>query len=247
MELLHCLRRRNLKCGVPMIKRAAFKNFKALRDVEVTFDSRLTVLVGPNGSGKTSVLQGIEIVGRFANGQIPQQFGTQSIYGQEIVFGWPGDSQLAIEKNILDDATIEIVCNSKGSRDVRCLLTRNRDTRREQDYNFSCTIDQGRDSGALPELEAIRSTALLRLDPDVLRRASIKRTALPIMRFDGYMLASVLDIIRGKYPDKYNDIVKSLKSVISGIDNLRADFLDYNGQISDTILFDMKGFKGEWH
>jgi DNA repair exonuclease SbcCD ATPase subunit len=41
-----------------MIHRAKFQNFKALRDVEVTFDSRLTVIVGPNGSGKTSLLQG---------------------------------------------------------------------------------------------------------------------------------------------------------------------------------------------
>jgi hypothetical protein len=33
-----------------MITRAKFENFKALRDVEITFDSRLTVLVGPNCS-----------------------------------------------------------------------------------------------------------------------------------------------------------------------------------------------------
>ena len=48
-----------------MIHRAKFQNFKALRDVEVTFDSRLTVLVGPNGSGKTSVLQGVHALSQF--------------------------------------------------------------------------------------------------------------------------------------------------------------------------------------
>src|SRR4051794_27408616 len=42
-----------------MIHRAKFQNFKALKDVDVTFDSRLTVIVGPNGSGKTSVLRAI--------------------------------------------------------------------------------------------------------------------------------------------------------------------------------------------
>lgn len=45
-----------------MIRKAKYENFKGLRDVEVTFDLPLTVLVGPNASGKTSVLQGIEIV-----------------------------------------------------------------------------------------------------------------------------------------------------------------------------------------
>lgn len=42
-----------------MIHKAKFENFKGLKDVEVTFDSRFTVLVGPNGTGKTSVLEGI--------------------------------------------------------------------------------------------------------------------------------------------------------------------------------------------
>ncbi len=45
-----------------MIRKAKFENFKGLRDVEITFDSRFTVLVGPNGTGKTSVLQGVEIL-----------------------------------------------------------------------------------------------------------------------------------------------------------------------------------------
>src|SRR6266851_711495 len=45
-----------------MIRKAKYENFKGLRSVEVAFDSPFTVLVGPNASGKTSVLQGIEIV-----------------------------------------------------------------------------------------------------------------------------------------------------------------------------------------
>lgn len=48
-----------------MIRKAKFENFKGLRDVEVTFESRFTVLVGPNGTGKTSVLQGVELVANF--------------------------------------------------------------------------------------------------------------------------------------------------------------------------------------
>lgn len=40
-----------------MIETVSFKNFKALRDVTVPLE-RFTVLVGPNASGKTSVLQG---------------------------------------------------------------------------------------------------------------------------------------------------------------------------------------------
>src|SRR5437762_406195 len=41
-----------------MIETVSFKNFKALRDVTIPLE-RFTVLVGPNASGKTSVLQGL--------------------------------------------------------------------------------------------------------------------------------------------------------------------------------------------
>lgn len=46
-----------------MIERVQFQNFKALQDVSLDL-SRLTVLVGPNGSGKTSVLEGMKYLGR---------------------------------------------------------------------------------------------------------------------------------------------------------------------------------------
>ncbi|MHC4403285.1 MAG: AAA family ATPase [Planctomycetota bacterium] len=42
-----------------MIHNVEFRNFKALRDVSVDL-GRFTVLVGPNSSGKTSVLEGLD-------------------------------------------------------------------------------------------------------------------------------------------------------------------------------------------
>lgn len=45
-----------------MLDRVEFKNFKALADVTVTL-APLTVIVGANGAGKTSVLEGIDMLG----------------------------------------------------------------------------------------------------------------------------------------------------------------------------------------
>lgn len=42
-----------------MIRKVHFKNFRSLRNVELTLEP-LTVLVGPNSSGKTSVLEGLQ-------------------------------------------------------------------------------------------------------------------------------------------------------------------------------------------
>lgn len=45
-----------------MIRKVHFQNFRCLRDVELTLEP-LTVLVGPNSSGKTTVLQGLQSQG----------------------------------------------------------------------------------------------------------------------------------------------------------------------------------------
>jgi recombinational DNA repair ATPase RecF len=44
-----------------MIQSASFRNFKSLRHVDVDFE-RLTVFVGPNASGKTSILEGLHLM-----------------------------------------------------------------------------------------------------------------------------------------------------------------------------------------
>ena len=41
-----------------MIEKASFRNFKSLRHVDVDLE-RLTVIVGPNASGKSSILRGL--------------------------------------------------------------------------------------------------------------------------------------------------------------------------------------------
>ena len=47
-----------------MISRAWFRNCKSLRDVQLDLE-RFVVLVGPNASGKSSILQGLDILSRF--------------------------------------------------------------------------------------------------------------------------------------------------------------------------------------
>src|SRR5271170_5915411 len=49
-----------------MIKSASFRNFKSLRNVDIDLE-RLTVIVGPNASGKTSILEGLHYLARLAS------------------------------------------------------------------------------------------------------------------------------------------------------------------------------------
>ncbi len=46
------------------LRRFQVANFRCLSDVELVPDGRLTFLAGKNGSGKTSVLDAMQFVGR---------------------------------------------------------------------------------------------------------------------------------------------------------------------------------------
>jgi predicted ATPase len=52
-----------------VIESVQLQNFKSLRDVELAGLQRLTVIVGPNGVGKSSVLQGLHLLRRLETSQ----------------------------------------------------------------------------------------------------------------------------------------------------------------------------------
>ncbi|MRG92727.1 AAA family ATPase [Polyangium spumosum] len=60
-----------------MIESLRLQNFKGHRDTTIEF-GRLTVLVGPNGSGKTSVLQALELLGQVVRNKIVDVFSGPS-------------------------------------------------------------------------------------------------------------------------------------------------------------------------
>jgi hypothetical protein len=54
-----------------MINEVHFRNFKGLRQVQLGLE-RFTVLVGPNASGKTSILEGIHLLSRLRSERLWQ-------------------------------------------------------------------------------------------------------------------------------------------------------------------------------
>lgn len=61
-----------------MLTKVAIKNFKSLRDVQIDLE-RFTVFVGPNASGKTSILQSLELLCLLYRIEFPQQLNPQFI------------------------------------------------------------------------------------------------------------------------------------------------------------------------
>jgi len=228
-----------------MITRAKFENFKALRDVEITFDSRLTVLVGPNGSGKTSVLQGIKFLGRLTHGNGgPQPFWIpMPPRGSLRVYGWQDDPPTLIDEKILQGASIEIVVQSTDDKEVVCHYRGIKGLELPVNHNYELN---GKPQPVLsidPSLRQLRSTILLELDPVQLRLPSFPERIPPVLNPDGSGLATLLSHIKRKHPDKFQAINEALKQVIPTFELIRIDYEQFESnprQFPDVLIFDFK-------
>ena len=63
-----------------------FKDYRGFKNEKIQFNNKLTVLIGKNGSGKTSILEGIAVgIGAFLNG-IDDVTDSKNIYKEDIRF-----------------------------------------------------------------------------------------------------------------------------------------------------------------
>jgi len=75
-----------------MITRLRIKNFKALRDIDIAL-TPIHVLIGPNDSGKTSILDALAALCRSVDHDLSEAF-LGSWTGSELV--WTGKSDLPV-------------------------------------------------------------------------------------------------------------------------------------------------------
>ena len=89
-----------------MIKRFRVQNYKALRDVSLEL-TPMHVLIGPNDSGKTSILEAIAAFCRSVDRQLSHAF-TGSWEGQELIWHAERDLPISLAASIeLDTGTVD--------------------------------------------------------------------------------------------------------------------------------------------
>ena len=57
-----------------MLERLKVHGFRTLVDTEIEFDP-LTIMIGRNGAGKTTILDSLQLLGNFARGGVDRAFG----------------------------------------------------------------------------------------------------------------------------------------------------------------------------
>jgi energy-coupling factor transporter ATP-binding protein EcfA2 len=222
-----------------MIDRVQFRNFKALRDVSLDLE-RLTVLVGPNASGKTSILEGLHYLMRAARA------------GPGPVFD--GADRLRRLSSAGTNGSLELSCSGTGGwvrlgRDLQPdsgppdAEPRRQDVAvfvdREECYGLAM---QSAGNTAEGEPPAFGPDVFLRLDIKQLLGPSYSETALPQMADDGDGLASVLAYLSGNQPERYQWIFEGLQEVVPIVRELRFPRAEVVRTESEVITIDGKPF-----
>lgn len=230
-----------------MLARASFQNFKALKAVEVDL-APFTVLVGKNGSGKTSILQAIHDVSRVAGGPASEL---------DVVFGGAHDPRRLVTSPGRGPMRIALTDTEGCSLSVEAQIVAS-DDRHERVRFVVGVAEDGTTSSASPEdatwpedmaaevkqpkrhstggeapagalakllsrpvARRFGSAVLLRLDARVMMRESVPSSEEPRLEDDGEGLASVLSYLAGAEPEALEAIRRDLAAVVPEVRAIR--------------------------
>lgn len=244
-----------------MIERASFSCFKSLREVGISFD-RLTVFVGPNASGKTSILQGLEIVSRAT--QSPEKLESEVFVGDWGIDSLWNRSATGLMELCRED-TSAFVKLSAARAQTPAPTSAEGQGRREgsEPWTYSLKYRPRKPEAAAWQvlkkngpINLLTSTRLLKFDTSILAKASYSSDPVPRMAADGYGLASMLAFTRLNRPDVFSRIEESLHEVVPSVARIRFDRVPVSPtspsagpfrtepRLCDRLLFDMKQTSG---
>ena len=231
-----------------MITRASFRNFKSLREVDITFDSRLTVLVGPNGSGKSSILQGLNLLCQAAydNSKIDPTLRTLP---SSLATGTrQGGMSLEISSGPLDGVGIGLqlsVANPVGN---------GRPYDPTPGWRYFADVDGERKEwvGEAPPsdrwarlVEASGPAILLRMDAGRLAEPAGPKSIPPTVLPDGSGLAPALDGLKSDQKPEFDRIVEEFRAIIPDVVDVRFETVSVDPDpYRRGILLDFRGATG---
>ena len=202
-----------------MLEKVGFKNFLALRNVELTLEP-FTVIVGPNASGKSSILEGIQRISYFKDSPV-------NFFGLKLQTNPSSLSQVIEACKLLESrnqATQPIYFSFQNANRKRFEVKT-----QFSDHGYEILVNEK--SIQTPELLDMK-TEFYGLKPDFsakMIKFSAKSTSTPsysefltpILEEDGQGLATVLSNLLEEYVEKFNLIENKMFSIIPNLTKIR--------------------------
>jgi predicted ATPase len=218
-----------------MIHTVEFRNFKALRHVKLDLE-RFTVLVGPNASGKTSILEGLYELTRplGENG-----LSTQSVLENPFAVWTRGAKEpieIALETN---DDGCKVVYSPPESLSLPSPLSQSNGVGWSyQGYNSKSPDGQSLPGGIL---QPIIASTFLRLDARQLASPSFSREQEPRLGSDGQGLASALVYLLLNRLTEFDRLLELLRFVCPYVEGIRFNRTLQQMGWDEELVLDLQG------
>lgn len=202
-----------------MIRQVKFRAFKALAEVDIDLDS-FTLLVGANGSGKSSVLEGLHYLLQLAGGTPDATLfsGPRAVTRLRTA----GESaQLTL--SCQTDNNVELIFSNPGKFRYRSPNSRG--------------YVEGTQAGSTDRqlLRDLGSVVRLRLDPDVIASAGARDGKRVRVEYDGSSLAPSLADLLGRRDPCVEEIERDLRSIVPSVRHLRVVAADVVRQRTELV------------
>lgn len=193
-----------------MITRLQVRGYKSLLDVDVTLGP-LTVFVGANGSGKTSVLEAIDVL----RDVMAMKFDEDESYdGQGIVRTVTRQGGQCVELNVF-----MAVGGVEGQ--FRARLGERLFERSVVEGNEQITLTEHEGELSPWANDVIRGVQFYRLDAEAMAQAAYSDDTNPSLDFEGENLAAVLDALQGEARERFDEIERRMVEFVPSLRRLR--------------------------
>jgi predicted ATPase len=217
-----------------MLEWVRLVDFKSHRDTTVEL-GRFTVLVGPNACGKTSVLDGLELLAAAARVPLIAAAGGSAEQVSQLIR--QGAERFKLETEVAkQDFAVEVPL--VAFRDPSRAVMQRRYAGRSTPFNIHSVLPL---EGALLDALSVRV-----LRPSAAHMAAPSRTwsLPPTMASTGQGLASLLAHLKLSQEETFHAIVADFRRIIPRATGVRIDRDLANNQVQEVILVDFKDARG---
>lgn len=232
-----------------MIHTLHLRNFKGIEAADLSFE-RFTVLVGPNASGKTSVLQALDLLSALSNPRVDRSLVIQR-HGGVTALGRNGEATILVSANGAwgqhrSKLRMELQATRHHSPTPlsQSLTVSGSWEERSEPYPIHEIARAGMRAGTrvgeeVPvELRGWRASTLLRLEARRLAEPSYTASVEPRIDTDGTGLASALAQMALNRPEDFAELLNALRAVIPQVDRVRLSLAEVTRQETETLRID---------
>lgn len=205
-----------------MITKIEYNNFKILKDVCCNL-TQLTVIVGPNASGKTSMLQGMQFLSQLSKKRSPEQIST--IFGGpdslDLVHSTDGETLLELKCFSDTEKFGFVAAESKSYSGLPRLpnSTWGAAVSRIHALSTQKPADEWQDRNSASE--EISRVAFLQFEPKLMARPTYCEDLRPDVMPTGAGLATALASIALTNPDVFESLQNRLRQIVPHFRRLR--------------------------